>query len=214
MKRQERAGFTLLEVLISITIFSGIMILAMAAFARTATSSNAASVLRNKTEAVRSVVDRISTDFHYLSINQDAQYCTPSASCSAYRGYLLNPVAGVNSLVLALRYPGDQYVRKTYTVSGGSVTTLTVLEERGCAADFTSCSNSGSSQAVLDGKYQLDANDTPVFDGRPYRYGDNGLQTGYVRLTITIKPVDMTGTCAASPTSCYTVSTTLVPRGY
>jgi prepilin-type N-terminal cleavage/methylation domain-containing protein len=65
-----KPGFTLLEMLISVAIFSGLVILILAVFVRTASSQARVSVLREKSEAARSAIGRITNDFQYLYLEK------------------------------------------------------------------------------------------------------------------------------------------------
>lgn len=208
---KSRPGFTLLELLISIAIFSGLMILALGAFARSANSAATSNLTREKSEAARAVIDQISNDFRYVT-NDAAPYGCPADT----RGFCLNPTAFASSGIPAsvsmlLDYPGqgDNYVMKTYFVSSVNHTVM-VIENRGCVlTNLGACEQLASNgRTLLSDNYLLQ--EPVAFDGKSRVAG--AVETGYLQVNLLIRPKNTPNCDTLGP--CYKLQTTLVPGGF
>lgn len=197
-------GYTLLELLISIAIFAGVMVLALGAFARSANSSAKSNLVREKSEAARSLIDQISNDFRYVDKNSKPQGCAAS--------FCINPSAnglGQNSVRMSIKYPGQLNIMKTYFVSAGSDAVVRVQEYRDCtpnASAVLSCPNPANTTTILDSKYYL-GNDNllEVFEG----IAETPTDSGYLSINIVLKPKAALN--CDTPGTCYELKTTLVP---
>ena len=226
LKAKARPGFTLLEMLVAVTIFSGIVILALGAFARSISASAKVAVQREKTEAVRSVVDQVSNDLHY-TYNGNV---TISGGASPYT--IVNGVYQRNTdeLELILQYPGStsaQLVHRLYryeqsqvTINGQSVTrvSLYLREARSCNAS-AGCSDitALSGNDMVASKYSLiEMSPSLGFEIVPKTATAKGL----VRIKMAIKPAESTNitTLASCSTAavgvCYNLETAVESGGY
>lgn len=207
-KLRSRPGYTLLELLVSIAIFSGVMIMALGAFARSANSTAVSNVSREKAEAARSLIDQISNDFRYISTDAAPPGC-PAAS----KGFCVNPAAFVSvpsSVSMLLKFPGqDTYVVKSYYVTN-SPHTVRQIESRGCQlAALNLCQPLvANSNTILDSKYLLEGDSVlgqAVFSGRAETANDSG----YLGINLVLQPKTATDCDAAG--TCFELTTTLVP---
>lgn len=224
--RKVKPGFTLLEMLIAVTIFSGIVILALASFARSISSSAKVSVQREKTEAVRSVVDQISNDLRY------AYKGNVSISGGASPFTISNGVYQRNTdeIELILQYPGAttaqlvhrlyRYEQNSVTVNGQSVArvSLYLREARSCNAsagcsDITALSESD----LVTSKYSLiEVSPAYGFEIVP----KTATATGLVKIKMAIKPTESTNVTTLASCSgavvgiCYNLETAVVSGGY
>lgn len=225
-----RPGFTLLEMLISVAIFSGLVILILSIFVRTASSQARVNVLREKSEVARSAMSRIKNDFQYLFMDKAVTLGDPGDNGRIVKGYYFDNSAGGNDLVMLLKYPNktvNQLVYKRYSTenTGGASRSrsLSVREVRDCRLDqsdgklyVSRCgdfANSTSSQSVLPEGYLLD--DRSVFSG--LEPDANPLRTGFLKLALNIKPAEYEAAyCSASSVpdgACYKVETILTAGG-
>lgn len=213
-----KAGFSLLEMLIAVTIFSGLIILVVATFARSAGSSARVTVLREKTAAAQQVVDQLTTDFRFIYTAKS--FKDHSNANPVSRGYYF--ADNRDRLVLLLKFPGsteEDLVRKEYWVNGsGASADLQVHEERSCRLVGTqnnlTCQqiNQGYQSVLADG-FVLDYQ-PPSFQGQLIDSSPNSL-TGYLTLRFTLKPVDSQAqSCQSLPTgTCYSIETTISAGG-
>lgn len=211
----KRAGFTLLELLVAITIFSGMIILAFGAFARTANSAAQSNTVRERTEAARSLIDQISTDFRYVVETETPAGCLAPPQVpvgGVWKGFCLNPVSqALNSVHLLIQYPNETtFVGKTYFVTTvGSNFTVQVAEQRDCVSANDCAATIVGAKTSLTTTYVLD--DQNVFSGQ----AQTPLGDGFLRLSLTIKPAGTAAKCNQISTgSCYKITTTLVPGGF
>src|SRR5579864_6205111 len=65
---KKKPGYTLVELLVSVLIFSGIIVLAIAAFARSVNSGTRSNTVRAQVEAARSTIDQLTNDMHYADM--------------------------------------------------------------------------------------------------------------------------------------------------
>lgn len=204
--RTKKPGYTLLELLISIAIFSGIMILAIGAFSRSASSSAKSNIVRAKSEAARTVIDQISSDFRYVTPDAAPYGCAPTQI-----GFCVNPAAFASvpsSVSMLLKYPDQStYVMKTYFVSSTNPT-VRVIENRDCTlANLSVCQALiANARTFLNPDYLL-ANSTDVFVGQ-----STAAKTGFLKINLNIKPKSAAN-CNEVGT-CYQLTTTLVPGGF
>lgn len=225
-----KPGYTLLELLIAITIFSALIIMSVGIFARTVTSAAKSNVSRQKTEAARSIIDQISSDFRYVVDSQVPTDCAAQQSQlqpvgqKSWYGYCVDSVNDV--LYMLIKYPGDAtYTAKAYSVDVDGLIAngnqlIKVAEKRDCP-DIT-CTTAGVlPTTMLNNAYYLDAGQ--VFSAIPnsldYTNPVNPtavLQKGSLAVNLSIKPIDLNKPCSDSSVAagtCYQLSATLVPGG-
>lgn len=242
MNFRTQPAYTLLELLIAVSIFSALIILCVGIFARTVSSSVKANVSRQKTEAARSVVDQISNDFRYVASAQTPPDCAratnpipPNPSNGTWRGFCVDNIN--DALYMLLKYPGDvTYTAKSYTVPSVSSTsvTLSLAQTRGCSlpndpyapndARFVPCTTSPSNQPnVLSSAYELDylagsnvfTGVADVLDSSNPLNPNSSLTKGSLHISINLKPAGLNTVCSALDAgTCYQLSTTLVPGGF
>jgi type II secretory pathway pseudopilin PulG len=225
----------LLEMLIAVAIFSGLVIMILGIFIRTTSSSARVNVLREKSEAARSAISRITNDFRYIYYDSPITLGDPANQNHRFTGYYFIKAAGFDDLVMVLRYPGatdQQLVVKRYSTTSDSLLpqsrSLTVREWRDCQLENISgvptmfignCANYDSTayQAVLGDQFVLD-NDIskPIFSG--VEPGNTGFSTTpYLRIALNLKPVDYADTLCDEDGvplgSCYKVETSLGAGG-
>lgn len=177
---RSQPGYTLLELLISIAIFSGVMILALGAFARSATSTAKSNVVREKSEAARSLIDQISNDFRYISKDALPSGCLPDAkyapgSGSDAKGFCVNPVNTTvfthtvpSSVVMLLKYPGQNtYVAKKYYVSEQAPYTIMAIEVRDCTLEEITRPGWGAYNEPCNTVFELSGNNDGRYSSQP-----------------------------------------------
>ncbi len=220
-------GFTLLELLVSVTIFAGIIILSMAVFARTISSSARANNTRQKTEAARSISDQISGDFRYVSTTKDITVgfgCPAPATNEKWFGYCYGSfstgLVSSDGLFMLLKYPGqdaDTYTARTYYFDG--VNNI-FMGEAGvgheCKLSLSNCqpTASTSTAGLLSSSYWIDhPAGTQIFSGQ----GQTTTGSGFLNLVLTIKPNNTLAHCSGAGSvdigTCYSLNSTLVPGG-
>lgn len=221
-----KPGFTLLEMLVSVAIFSGLVILILAIFVRTASSQARVNVLREKSEVARSAMAQVTGDFQYLYLEKTITLVDLDDSNQLLKGFHLINKAGFDGVGMVLRYPNktdSQLVYKRYqtenTGRGSRSRSLTVREFRDCrlapadTLDLQQCgdySNSIGYRTVLPTGFLLD--DQPVFTGLEPE--NKSLLTGFLRVAYNIKPADLANTlCQNANGSCYKVETILTAGG-
>jgi len=210
-------GFTLIELLVAVSIFSGVVVLTLGAFARSADSSVRSGAVREKTEAARSVVDRIGSDAEYIF--SDREFNSTAETCAALgqrqHGYSFSD----SCLFLVLKYPGtderDELVTHRYRQSGNEIL---FQEESGCSISQTtyeiSCDETASSESNLLGqKYIFDA-DTTFIGGLLSSTAQTNNEQPRIDVTVAIKPndtVNQNSSCVSgNNTECYTIRTSFV----
>lgn len=209
-------AFTLIEILVSIAIFSGLMVVSIAIFARSATSSTQANAVREQTQVARSVIDQIANDMRYVDRTKSLVDldCEVIPVGSAWTGFC--PVISLpDSLRLVIKYPGQSlHTIKTYYLTSSDTPDtyqLLVTEKRDC--DLTvpaSCLPTQAGQSVLTSGYSLEYPvSESLFDAQPKR----GSSSAFAKLSVTVKPSSVEK-CADDAGSCYQLTTTLVPGGY
>lgn len=216
VRTSRKPGYTLLEMLIAVTIFSGLLILILGTFARSASSSARVSILREKSEVARSVMSQITNEFRYVYFDANFQ---ENPTTPLERGYYFK--SGGSGLVMVLRFPGsntDQLVRKEYSlVTDGSSARLMAMENRGCRLNGSvlNC-ETGAGRANLDvlpSSYVLnhDPINQPVFSGREPEPTVVNAPTGFLKLQLAVKNKDYSQTlCSALPVgTCFKVETIL-----
>ena len=217
-----KPGFTLLEMLISVAIFSGLVILILSIFVRTASSQARVNVLREKSEVARSAISRIKNDFQYIYMEKPVTLVDMSGAESVFKGYYFT---GFNDLVMLLKYPNKGetgYAFKRYTTEKDGTNfsrTLKVREFRDCEFingkfRLDSCDyDSGMSMSLLPDGYYID--DRTVFSG--LEPDENPLSTGYIKLALNIKPAEYVKQYCNHPSvpdgACYKVETILTAGG-
>ena len=195
-KKFYHKGFTLIEMLVAVTIFSGLIILAIGTFARSAISAEKTDALRSKTEAARSVIDQISNDFRYVNGND----------------FVIN--SNTNQLSLTIKFPDGTYSKKIYRYVNS---TIQVAEQR-CGNDPVSCQSPSTFVTLLDPSYVV-VNPTTL---RQIFSGANSTANtqGYLTLDLTIKTtgsgpaVTDIDHCSTDPGVCYQLKTTLTTQNY
>lgn len=226
-----KPGYTLLEMLISVAIFSGLVILILAVFVRTTSSSARVNVLREKSEVARSAMGQVTNDFHYIYKTKPINLLNGEGALPSFTGYSFETRGGSNTLVLALKYPNttdEQFVVKRYITNTITPESryLKIREYRGCTlqagktvdtVDLQSCDNFSTSldQPVLPDDFVLDNNiNVPIFSGAVI---NPKASTGYLKIALTLKPTDyqnvLCGAKEVASNICYKVETILGAGG-
>ena len=227
-------GFTLLELLVAVTIFSGLMIVVLGSFSRSAFSLAGVNSLRQRSQAARGVVDTIGNDWQFLYLqnsdrSQSVNFIDNDAGFQniQYRGFSLS--TDNNRLLLLLKYPDQsttELVRRVYELKEiGARSSVSVTEGRRCQINNQSqlieCQDLGPSSDLFPDDLAIDLVSDPTarsqFTGLLVNdaSGLNPSQTGYLQVRLTVEPTELATlqpqpTCQeAPPGSCYTVSTTL-----
>ena len=227
----ERKGFTLIELLVAVSIFSGIIVLTLGAFARSANSSLKSSAIRERTEAARTIVDRIGNDIQYLYVDQNfmagTNECNNSTTPAQARGLYLNEN---DCLFLVLQYPDSaelaikRYLRSDRLIGSVVYDTLSLEEARHCqinTANLIVCSDRDTSNqgTVINEKYLLASENEPSYLSEPLFSGitpfeainQNPLTTAILRLNVIVKAADAANiACELDSSHCYTIKTSFV----
>jgi len=227
-----KAGFTLLEMLISVAIFSGLVILILSVFVRTASSQARVNVLREKSEVARSAMNRVTNDFQYLYLDHTVTIRDGDTAeqNKRFKGFF-SPSLG-HQVSLLLRYPnktGDnQLVYKRYraenTGGGSKSQSFSVREYRDCTLLDSGtdkemylercATDSGDYHSVLPEGFLLDDRvSEQVFTVLEPDF--NPVRTGYLKVALNIKPAEFINSFCASTTkgTCYKVETILTAGG-
>lgn len=220
-------AFTLIELLVAVAIFSGIIVLALGAFAHSASSSFKSTQIRERTEAARTIVDRIGNDIQYLYTSGDflagTTECYNSTGSTMARGLYFNN----DCLFMLLQYPDSTgLVSKKYSRSA-SFTSLELEEARDCSIDVSQdivCDiTTASKGTVISDKYVLAmgseaayGDPNQLFTGlAPYEANNQSPKTtGIISLNVVIKSLEVKGEeCILTPdpsSHCYTIKTSFV----
>lgn len=210
-------GYTLIEMLISVTILAGLLIIVLGTVAASSNSSAKVGTLREKTEVARTLIDQISNDFSYV----DTRAIFTENGTTDYRGYFQDS----ERLILVLHLPKTdattQLVKKDYQIvieQPQQRATLKLTESRACKIETKTlvCSQPTAPQSIdlLPGSYALSQ------ESKPYESSFGGINifnalartpaiSPYITLAFTLKPVEMTANCGTEAGACYKVSTTL-----
>lgn len=213
LKTADRPAYTLIEMLISVTIFSGLLIIVLGTVASSSGSSAKVSLLRDKSQAARSLIDQISNDLRYSDLTANLN--------NNDRGFLIDS-SSRTYLTMALLLPGKDkdigLIRKEYRIEQyNNHLTLTLKEGRGCKRagflEFNACDQKSDKTDLLSNAYSL---------GQEVGFsselgGLNVLAAGqqtppispFVSITFTLKPAGMTTGCSLDSGTCYKVSTTV-----
>ncbi|QQG50008.1 MAG: hypothetical protein HZB70_00260 [Candidatus Berkelbacteria bacterium] len=229
-------GYTLLEMLISVAIFSGLVILILAVFVRTTGSAARVSVLREKSEAARSAIARITNDFRYIYYDKQITLGDPGDNGWKFTGFYFINDAGFNDVVMLLKHPkatDQQLVFKRYSTTSDSLSpesrAIKVREFRGCKIELINgvptvylsrCDNFATAeyQSMLDEGYVLNNDiNKPIFNGvRPNDPVFSNI-TGYLRISMNFKSIDylkkLCGSTEIPDGACYKVETVLTAEG-
>lgn len=225
----KKPGYTLIEMLITITIFSGLLVLVLGSFASTSSSSAKVNTLRNKSQAARKIVDQITNDFRFVDVNQKFKESSNFGDCEPldpiqpgsclYGGFLMN----ADRLLMVMKYPNDiNLVVKEYNLSLVSERmTITLKESRDCTISLVgsqlSCPNSSSSAVtdILSDKYVVSKENggfSSAFGGLTTHGAKTKVPavTPYVSIVLTIKPFDQNSIpCSSTSGVCYKLETKL-----
>lgn len=218
----KKTGFTLLEMLISIAIFSGLMILILGVFVRTASSQARVNVVREKSQAARVAINQITTDFQNIYY-KPVTLGDPVNNNYQFTGYYFS--SDVLHFLIKLPNKSDnELVFKSYssTAVGGnnSSRSLEVREFRGCRITDdgklyltqgpSKCTGSGNAayRSLLPSGYVLD-NRLPLFSG--LYPNQDPPRTGFLNIALAVKAEEyVSQLCSALTTgTCYKVQTTL-----
>lgn len=206
-------GYTLIEMLISVTIFSGLLIIVLGVVATSSSSSAKVSVLREKSQAARALIDQISNDFRYVDTSVSLKVGNDPTQ---YKGFFQTS----EQLVMAMHLPNTdkdvELVRKEYSIKlFNGRNTVTLKEGRGCKAadylNFDTCTQESTETDVISSAYVL-SQEAPNFPSEfgGLMVGENSQITPFVSLVFTIKPTDLIQPCSeADSGTCYKVSTTI-----
>lgn len=209
-------AFTLIEILVSIAIFSGLIILSIGVFARSANSANKANDVREQTQVTRSIIDQIASDLRYVDLKTNPPFCGNT---------LILGFCSLNNkeLRLLIKYPGDSlYTAKLYTVNANAAGRVRVSEKRECeVTDSDENSNNdcpktladfGSPNNINTGRYLID-DATTAFNVTAKQ--SDLTTSGSVSISITTKSSDKIDcTNLKSGERCYNLKTTIVPGVY
>lgn len=224
-----RPGFTLLEMLISVAIFSGLVILILAIFVRTASSQARVNTLREKSEIARSAMASLTNDFQYAYYDREVVVLN-RFNGGAIHGFHVE----TNTVGLLLRYPNkseSDLVFKQYRarpIGGSKSAQLEVEEFRGCTVqpngqlqlenDCRDSANTNGYRQILPNGFLLDDRgaSNPIFSG--LSADPDSALTGYAKIALTIKPADFGDyNCHQSSVvpagTCYKVETILTAGG-
>jgi len=218
-KNTKSKAFTLIELLVAVSIFSGVVVLTLGAFARSSDSTIRSNIVREKTEAARSVVDRIGSDFEY--IYGDTEFF-PNANdnCTEADDNQFGYIFTETCLFLVLRYPYTQtneLVAHRYRTFEDKVL---LAEWSGCqivSQVLTCSSNPNTESSLLGDKYIFD-DDTVFFGGLLSSEAVFANEQPRIDVTVTIKPDDIENrgySCVSATTpnpNCYTIRTSFVPN--
>jgi len=211
-------GYTLIEMLISVTIFSGLLIIVLGVVATSSSSSAKVSVLREKSQATRTLIDQISNDLRYvdLTANLDANN----------KGFIVDTSARTR-LIMAILLPGADkdigLVRKEYVIEQfNDHWTLTLREGRECKRAYfltfdgpNGCNKKSDKTDLLTSAYSLNQGRLPSefpseLSGLLVADAESAGVSPYVSMDLTIKPVDLSLDCSdlsVDSGTCYKVST-------
>jgi prepilin-type N-terminal cleavage/methylation domain-containing protein len=230
LRSNSRRAFTLIELLVAVAIFSGIIVLALGAFARSANSSIKSSAIRERTEAARTVVDRIGNDIQYLYTDQPFQAgineCNNSTGPVQARGFFFDES---DCLFMVLQYPDSaqlaikRYGRLDRAVGSAVYDTLFLEEARECQinAGLLSCGDRNVSRlgTVISEKFLLAGESEPVYLAEPLFAGimpeeaatANPVTTAILRVNVVVKAaIDGSLACQLDSSHCYTIKTSFV----
>jgi len=232
MKSSLKPGYTLLEMLIAITIFSALLIIILATFSRSAGSSAQVNVIREKSSVARSVMDQIANEFRFAKRGETitGERFSGGQSAGDFVGFAINSQLGQEGLLLVLQFPGEEVlVRKEYIVerpvgvsvgNNDSSARLLVKEQRGCRLQGVSggktlfCPGSSPTPtSLLSEKFLLNVLDNPSWSTSFTGLAINNPHslTGYLSINLVIKPSEYKSEpCSRLPQgTCFRVSTTL-----
>lgn len=213
----KRPAYTLIEMLIAVSIFSGLLIIVLGSIASTSSSSAKVSLLRDKNQAARNLIDQISNDFRYV----DTTIVLKDGN-NFYNGYSV--VA--DRLVMAIHLPNTnsdtELIRKEYNIHQfNNRLTLTLIEGRNCSSNsfLQNCAQQSVETDLLSSAYilNLEANNFPSeFGGITVEAANNLIPpvAAFITISLSIKPAeDASQLCSdislKDPGTCYKVSTTL-----
>ncbi|MDP3993147.1 MAG: type II secretion system protein [bacterium] len=210
-------GYTLIEMLISVTIFSGLLIIVLGTVASSSSSSAKVSLLRDKSQAARSLIDQISSDLRYVDL-------TANVNDSGDRGFLIDSTART-SLSMVLLLPGEDkdtgLIWKHYKIEVYNARrTLTLEEGRDCQRAafvvFNDCDFKSDKTDLLSDSYTFaqETGYSSELGGLNVLEAEQQILpkppiSPFVSMVFTLKPTGQTGSCESNPGICYKVSTTI-----
>lgn len=219
----KRKSFTLIELLVSVAIFSGVVVLALGAFAHSANSSLKSTAVRERTEAARTIVDRIGADIQYIYVggsNNDGVFLAKNRECG---DELLPPDAlgfhyGNSCLAMLLQYPGmteNELVLRVYKdFSGLSGPSIGLVEYPECNINIVdrvlTCDGTERQPSNLISDKFVVVNST-FFSGISPITAKVDKTTPILRVEVTVKPVGSPSNCTNVHIDCYTIKTSFVP---
>ncbi|OGD63930.1 hypothetical protein A3A71_01945 [Candidatus Berkelbacteria bacterium RIFCSPLOWO2_01_FULL_50_28] len=219
----KKSGYTLLEMLVAVTIFSGLLIIVLGSVASSSSSAARTSVLREKTEAARSLIDQVSNDFRYIYTDTSTGDTNGGPT---FTGYYFT----TNGMVMLLKFPSTsstEFVRKEYSVKTiDNRLTLAVDENRSCELrgnnNNVHCDPNGRAgeRDLLSGQFALNGGATDFLSdlsGLTIPDGAATEQNGWLKINFTVKPIDYAPLNCENSTqvpegTCYEIATTLVPN--
>lgn len=215
-------GFTLIELLVSVAIFSGVIIIALGAFALSADSSARSSLVRERTEAARSVMDQIGNDLRYVYQGQEfsptPNECNTSGTQYQARGLHFSD----NCLFMLLLYPGFEpenglVMRRYYVAPNGRIY---IEHADNCfIGDLITCnpSRTMAGNDMMNPRFSLVSPSDAIYGGERIFSGVlphqalNSNESAFVTVNIAVRPTNFEGTCDSSPGSCYILKSSFVP---
>lgn len=197
---KKKSGFTLIELVVAISILSGLLVLSIGALARSTASVSTTESVRERTEAARNIVDMISNDFQNIYF-ADLNFPTNGGGyVSVNNGFSLQTP---NNLTIVVKYPNNNnlFVKNYSVVSRDSHNTISLVQGECAGADLTSCVYSDSAD-LLSTRYAVDQGTN--FAVEP--------ESKILNLTLSIKDVNTTESCTTNRSSCYTLSSKFVAK--
>jgi len=207
-----KKAFTLIELLIAVSIFSGIVVLALGAFARSANSSLKSAQIRERTEAARTLVDRISNDLQYVYLDENFTAGTQECATSGIQAKGLYFNSGC--LFMLIKLPTEtNLIAKKYSVTSSA---LELSETRDCTLNSgaITCPNGTYTvpSKISSDKFKLQDTVSLFLGINPYSAELNNT-TPIVRVSVTVSEVGFAGNCSNEPSQCYTIKSSFVPGG-
>lgn len=222
MSLVKRPGYTLMELLVAVTIFSGLVILSLGTFARTISSSIRVANEREQTEATRSIFDQIVNDTNYLARGtgltiRDIGCGSQITEYSLDDGYLVCPDG--DKIQLLLNYTGSPKIifREYRSIElEQDRRTIRMRERRDCLPEQGVCDLSAViATELLPKRFSVvpEAGEDRLF----FEIAGSATSRFALGIRLTTRPTENR---AISDTSeclgtglCYTLATTVVPGG-
>lgn len=198
---RKKRGFTLIELVVAISILSGLLVLSIGALARSTASVSTTESVRERTEAARNIVDMISNDFQNIYFADVGFPTNGGGYVTVNNGFSLQTP---NNLTIVVKYPNNNnlFVKNYSVVSRDSHNTISLVQGECAGANLMSCVYSDSAD-LLSTRYAVDQGTN--FDAVE-------SEPKILNLTLSIKDVNTTESCTTNRSSCYTLSSKFVAK--